>query len=67
MEKGKVTNCAACKACGGTSAKAKTSITIMAHGSIGPIRAYHRTRARLAALANEAYAMIAPRNVCVVP
>ena len=32
-EAGKRTTCSACKACGGTSAKAKASIVIMAHGT----------------------------------
>jgi len=31
-EAGKVTNCAACKACGGLSAKAKADIVITVHG-----------------------------------
>jgi len=47
MEKGYATTCALCKACGGRSAKAKTSIAIIAHGGIGQMRAYSRTRARL--------------------
>jgi hypothetical protein len=51
MEKGYATTCALCKACGGRSAKAKTSITIIAHGGTGQIRAYNRTRARLDAAA----------------
>lgn len=32
-EAGKRTTCSACKACGGTSAKARASITIIAHGT----------------------------------
>ena len=67
MEKNKVTICAACKACGGTSAKAKASITIIAHGSIGPTKAYHRTRVRLATLGTRAYAAIAPRHYGAIP
>jgi hypothetical protein len=31
-EAGKRTSCAACKACGGTSAKAKADVVILAHG-----------------------------------
>jgi hypothetical protein len=67
MEKGKVTTCAACKACGGTTAKAKASITIIAHGGIGQMRAYTRTRARLADIANRAYAVLAPRQFGAIP
>lgn len=33
LEAGKRTNCAACRACGGTTAKAKADIVIIAHGS----------------------------------
>lgn len=36
-EAGRKTNCAECKACGGTSAKAKADIVIMAHGHISII------------------------------
>ena len=41
-EAGQKTNCAACKACGGISAKAKANITIQAHGSAAKINAASR-------------------------
>ena len=41
-EAGKRTTCAACRACGGTSAKARASIVIVAHGSTaGRFQAMH--------------------------
>jgi hypothetical protein len=68
MEKGYATTCAACRACGGTSAKAKASITIIAHGGIGQMRAYTRTRARIAEIAAKSvYATLALSNHCAVP
>jgi hypothetical protein len=45
-EAGEKTNCAACKACGGLSAKAKADIVIMAHGAAPKVNAF---QARVAA------------------
>jgi hypothetical protein len=45
-EAGHKTVCSACKACGGTTAKAKVDMTIIAHGSAAKVNAYRR---RLAA------------------
>jgi hypothetical protein len=45
-EMGEKTNCAACKACGGISAKAKADIVIMAHGAAPRVNAF---AARIAA------------------
>jgi len=39
-EAGVKTNCEACKACGGTSAKAKADIVIIAHGAAGKVNAH---------------------------
>lgn len=41
-EAGAKTSCALCKACGGTSAKAKVSIAILAHGAAGKVNAFNR-------------------------
>jgi hypothetical protein len=41
------TNCQACKACGGTTAKAKANIVITVHGSAGKVNA-HKTLAQSA-------------------
>lgn len=43
-EAGVKTNCAACIACGGTSAKARVDIAIVAHGSAAVRNAYGRVR-----------------------
>ena len=40
-EMGQKTNCAACKACGGTSAKAKVDIAIMAHGEPAKVNNFY--------------------------
>jgi hypothetical protein len=40
-EAGAKTSCAACKACGGTSAKAKADIAIVAHGAAGKVNAFN--------------------------
>lgn len=45
-EAGQKTNCAACKACGGLSAKAKADIAIVVHGAANKVNAY---TARIAA------------------
>ena len=44
-EAGQKTNCAACLACGGNSAKAKASIVINAHGAVGKVNAHRRVAA----------------------
>jgi len=44
-EAGRKTNCAACRACGGTSAKAKADIAIVAHGAASKVNAFNRERA----------------------
>jgi hypothetical protein len=44
-EMGKKTNCAACKACGGTSSKARVDIAIIAHGSPAVTNAYRERKA----------------------
>lgn len=44
-EAGVKTNCASCVACGGTSAKARVDIAIVAHGAAGKINAYTAQRA----------------------
>jgi hypothetical protein len=44
-EAGVKTNCAACVACGGNTAKAKVDVAIMAHGAVGKINAYAAQRA----------------------
>jgi hypothetical protein len=44
-EKGHKTTCAACVACGGTSAKARADVVIIAHGAVGKTNAYARLRA----------------------
>lgn len=44
-EAGYKTNCASCIACGGTGAKAKVDITIIAHGSAAVTNAYKALRA----------------------
>jgi hypothetical protein len=41
VEAGAKTSCSACKACGGTSAKAKADIAIIAHGAVGKINAFN--------------------------
>ena len=48
-EAGNKTFCDACKACGGTSAKARADIAINVHGVAGKVRAYERMRERIAA------------------
>jgi hypothetical protein len=40
-EAGAKTSCSACKACGGTSAKAKINIAILAHGAAGKVNAFN--------------------------
>lgn len=44
-EMGTRTNCASCLACGGTSAKARVDIAIVAHGAASKINAYAAMRA----------------------
>lgn len=41
-EAGKVTNCAACLACGGTSSPNKASVFIPAHGAAGKVNAFEK-------------------------
>lgn len=41
-EAGAKTSCSACKACGGTSAKAKINIAIIAHGAASKVNAFNR-------------------------
>jgi hypothetical protein len=40
-EAGNKTSCSACKACGGTTAKARADIVIMAHGAAGKVNAFN--------------------------
>ncbi|WP_368508079.1 hypothetical protein [Bradyrhizobium lupini] len=40
-EAGAKTSCSACKACGGTSAKAKVNIAILAHGAASKVNAFN--------------------------
>lgn len=44
-EAGVKTNCAACVACGGLSAKARADVAIVAHGAAGKVNAYTNMRA----------------------
>ena len=44
-EAGARTNCAACRACGGHTAKAKADIVIIAHGAAPKVNAFHRRAA----------------------
>ncbi len=44
-EAGHLTTCDVCKACGGTTSKAKVDIVIRAHGSAGKVNAYNRREA----------------------
>jgi len=41
-EKGHVTNCSLCQACGGTSSKARVDIVINAHGPVAKVNAFQR-------------------------
>jgi hypothetical protein len=41
VEAGAKTSCSACKACGGTSAKAKIDIAIIAHGAASKVNAFN--------------------------
>jgi imidazole glycerol phosphate synthase subunit HisF len=50
-EAGNKTSCADCRACGGTAAKAKVSIAIIAHGTVGKMRNYARNVAAMGAAA----------------
>lgn len=44
-EKGNVTNCAACRACGGNTAKARADVVIRIHGAASKVNAFKRLAA----------------------